>query len=102
MILENMILYPVAEHLLSILEIQTDASSERLMITERHTGNVLWHVRTNGGKTIKRIVPLKYSADPLLMCILFDDNFESNAAIMDGVKSKTINIQTYDVNAPVS
>jgi hypothetical protein len=81
-----------------LLEIKTDAAGERLQIFDRNSGELIWHGKSSTEVT-KRVLPLKYTIDPILMCVLLDDNLDNNAAIMDGVKAKIIDANTLDLNA---
>lgn len=81
----------------AFLKATTDASSERLLIIERATGKIVWHCRTDGGQTIKKILPVKYANNPALTCILFDDPFTEDVAIVDGVTCQLIDASTFDM-----
>ncbi len=83
----------------AFLNVTTDTNSERLQVINRNTGELVWHQRTDGGATVKRILPVKYANDPLLTCILFDDSLTNNAAIIDGVQCELIDASTFDMSA---
>ncbi len=82
---------------LAFFKATTDVSSERLLIIERATGKLVWHCRTDGGQTIKKILPVKYANNPALTCILFDDPFTEEVAIVDGVTCQLIDASTFDM-----
>lgn len=83
----------------AFLKVSTDAASERLQLINRNNGELVWHVRTDGGETIKLLLPVKYAIDPLLLCVLFDDSFANNAAVIDGVQCELIDASSFDIAA---
>ncbi|WP_392352491.1 hypothetical protein [Pseudoalteromonas rhizosphaerae] len=76
----------------SLLEIDADAAAERLQIFERSSGTLIWHQRVSG--KVSRILPVSYSLNASLMCIILDDNSEFNAAISDHVQAEQIDAVT--------
>lgn len=79
------------------LKVETDVNSERLQIFNRFTGEMIWHQRTDGGETVKRILPAKYIDQNNLLCVLFDDDLTYNAAVVDGVTPQTIDLNNFDM-----
>lgn len=84
---------------LAFIKIETDVNSERLQILDRTSGELIWHQRTDGGETVKRILPAKYIDQPNLLCVLFDDNAVYNAAVIDGVTPQTVDVNNFDMSA---
>ena len=75
----------------------TDSASERLLIINRRSGAVVWHCRTDGGTTIKKILPVEFANNKALTFVLFDDSFANNAAVIDGVQCQLIDASTFDM-----
>jgi len=68
----------------SKLNIDLDPDSERLLILDRESANRLYYCKVNA-LSIEIILPAKYGIDPLLTCIILDDNLAYTGAILDGV-----------------
>lgn len=81
----------------AFLKVETDVNSERLQLFNRFTGELIWHQRTDGGETVKRILPAKYIGQSNLLCVLFDDDLTYNAAVADGVTAQTIDLNNFDM-----
>jgi len=79
------------------LKVETDSASERFQVFDRNSGQLLWHQRTDGGQTVKRVFPLKYVEQEQLLCVLLDDNKEHNAAVIDNVSPQTIDANDFDM-----
>ena len=81
----------------AFLKITTDNASERLQLIQRKNGELIWHCRTDGGQTIKLLLPIEYANSPLLTCLLFDDSLANNAAVIDGIQCQLIDASTFDM-----
>lgn len=95
----NIIKLPLNPLPVSFLEIDLDQNAERLQIFNRLNGNLISHKRTLGNKLIF-FLPLKYSLESTLMCVMLDDSEEYNAAILDNVKPIMVNLVDFDPNNP--
>jgi len=96
----NIVHLPPAPTLVSFLEINTDPAAERLQILNRLTGELIAHRRVNSGNT-QVFLPLDYSSNSILMCVMLDDNGEFNAAIADNVQPMLIDLVKFDPNNPL-
>ncbi|KAA1165487.1 hypothetical protein EU508_00710 [Pseudoalteromonas fuliginea] len=66
------------------LNIDLDPDAERLLILDRSNANRLYYGKVSSlNESIT--LPAKYGVDPLLTCIIFDDNLTYTGAILDGV-----------------
>lgn len=68
----------------SKVTIDLDPNAERLIILDRESANRLFYCKTTQ-PTITVTLPIKYGTDPLLTCIILDDNLAYTGAILDGV-----------------
>ena len=68
----------------SSLNIDLDPNAERLLILDRSNGSRLYYGKANS-PTVKITLPAKYSVDPVLTCIILDDDLAYTGAILDGV-----------------
>ena len=84
---------------LSFLLVDCDPKSERLQVLSRTTGDLIRHSKVLNNN-FKAILPLKYSQESSLMCVMLDDNSEFNAAILDNVQLMLINLIDFDPNNP--
>lgn len=95
----NIIKLPLNPLPVSFLEVDLDLNAERLQIFNRLNGNLISHKRTVGNK-LTFFLPLKYSLESILMCVMLDDNAEFNAAILDNVKPMLVDLVSFDPNNP--
>lgn len=68
----------------SKLNIDLDPDAERLIILDRDSANRLYYGKVDQ-PFISLTLPAKYGIDPLLTCIILDDNLAYTGAILDGV-----------------
>jgi hypothetical protein len=68
----------------AMLSIDLDPDAERLVILNRESAKRLYHCKINK-PSIAITLPVKYAIDPLLTCIILDDNLAYTGAILDGV-----------------
>lgn len=94
---DGFLLFNDHAHILPFLKVETDVNSERLQVFNRFTGELIWHQRTDGGETVKRILPAQYIDQNNLLCVLFDDDLTYNAAVVDGVTPQTIDLNNFDM-----
>lgn len=66
------------------LNIDLDPDAERLIILDRESAKRLYYCKVSA-PFIEIILPAKYGVDPLLTCIILDDNLAYTGAILDGV-----------------
>lgn len=84
---------------LSFIDVDCDASAERLMVLNRMTGLLLSHKQVIEGR-FTAVLKKEYGISNDLMCVMLDDNGEFNAAIADNVQAMLINLVTFDPNNP--
>jgi hypothetical protein len=82
---------------LAFLKIETDVNSERLMVQNRFTGELIWHQRTDGGETVRRLLPASFIDQSNLLCVLFDDDLTYQPAVFDGVTPQTVDVNNFDM-----
>lgn len=68
----------------SKLNIDLDPDAERLIILDRESAKRLYYCKVSA-PFIEIILPAKYGVDPLLTCIILDDNLAYTGGILDGV-----------------
>lgn len=66
------------------LNIGLDPDAERLIILDRESAKRLYYCKVSA-PFIEIILPAKYGVDPLLTCIILDDNLAYTGGILDGV-----------------
>lgn len=66
------------------LNIDLDPDAERLIILDRDSAKRLYYGKVDQ-PFISLTLPAKYGIDPLLTCIILDDNLAYTGAILDGV-----------------
>lgn len=84
----------------SLLSIDADSAAERLQIFNRKTGELLSH-RKLSANNVNIFLPINYSSENNLMCVLLDDNAEFNAAIVDNVKPTPVDLISLDIDNPI-
>ena len=75
----------------STLNIDLDPNAERLLILDRSNASRLFYGKVNSD-FVKVTLPAKFSIDPLLTCIILDDDLAYTGAILDGVIAETIDL----------
>lgn len=81
----------------AFLKVETDVNSERLQVLNRFTGEMIWHQRTDGGETVKRILPANFIGQSNLLCVLLDDDLVYQPAVFDGATPETIDVNNFDM-----
>mgnify|MGYP003626858256 CR=1 FL=1 len=76
--------------LVSRLQLDIDPLAERLLVLNNRQFNVLHASKIKLGGLVNIILPAIYATTGELSVIIFDDNQEYNAAIVDGVKPELI------------
>jgi len=84
--------------ILSALVVNT-MDAERLLIIDRATGNKVAHFIARDGDNV-RVLPQRFSVEPSLAVIMFDDDGQYNAAVSDNVQSMIIDLITFDFANP--
>ncbi|MCL1114696.1 hypothetical protein L2703_13975 [Shewanella basaltis] len=76
--------------LVSKLQVDVDPLAERLLVINNRQFNVLHASNIKAAGLVNIILPAIYATTGELSVIIFDDNQEYNAAIVDGVKPDLI------------
>lgn len=74
---------------------------ERVLVLDRFSGNKVCQFMVKDGLNT-RIMPLKHSAKHALTVIMYDDDNQYNATIIDNVQTMLINTLTFDPLNPQS
>ncbi|MBQ4836035.1 hypothetical protein [Pseudoalteromonas luteoviolacea] len=75
----------------SKLSIDADPSAERLMLIDRNTGELLQH-RLLDTQFLTLTLPLKYSQEQSISCLVFDNELVYSGGIMDGVQCESADL----------
>lgn len=73
------------------LEIDLDPDAERLIILDRESAQRLYFCKINELTKVITL-PLKYALNPLLTCIILDNNLAYTGAILDGVRAEVTDL----------
>ncbi|MFT7565811.1 MAG: hypothetical protein ACI846_000097 [Pseudoalteromonas distincta] len=98
--------YPNIKHLsppiniVSFLELDLDSAAERLQVFNRKDGKMISHRKIHGSR-LGIFLPVSYSSESTLMCVMLDDNNEFNAAIIDNVQPIAVDLISFDPNNPL-
>jgi hypothetical protein len=76
-----------------LMSIDVDPAATRLHLVERITGSLI-ATRLIDSDVVNVVVPLKYSFDPILYAIIFDDLSTFNAAVQDNCIAEIVSIDT--------
>jgi hypothetical protein len=74
----------------SLLELDIDPESERLLVMSRSTLEVLYFNRSNGAHKV--VMPIEYGTLNDLIVMILDDEGQYNAAVLDGVMASVVNL----------
>lgn len=93
----NPIFTDIAPKLAAFLKVDADPAATRLSVINRF--NLLnVHSQLLIGETIiGLILPQSYSVDPILSCIIFDDNLINDAKIVDHVQAQLIDLSNFNL-----
>ncbi|GAA61813.1 hypothetical protein P20652_3702 [Pseudoalteromonas sp. BSi20652] len=81
------------------IDVDCDPAAERLMVINRKTGALISHKKIIAGR-FSSFIAKEYLFLNDLMCVMFDDNGNFNAAVTDNVEPLNINLVTFDPTNP--
>lgn len=84
--------------MVSLLEVDIDTLAERLIVSNRNTGKLLWHAIKPQSGLFKLIQPVGYSTSSDVMVVMLDDDRTYNAVIADGVKLQLVDANTVNMS----
>lgn len=87
----------VVETPASFIKVDVDPSATRLALINRKTIKVMHTQKLNENKVVGVILPAKFSTEPVLSCIIFDDNLVNDAKIVDNVQSQLIDLSNFNL-----
>ncbi|MBB1342608.1 hypothetical protein H5158_13295 [Pseudoalteromonas sp. SR45-6] len=68
---------------LGLVTVDVDPAASRLHLVDRLNGNLISSKNVSNQSIVNIIVPVKYSIEPLLYAIIFDDSKNYNATAQD-------------------
>jgi hypothetical protein len=95
----NLITAPIFEkapYLMGLLELDADPAAERFAVLERSSLKLLWQREVPAGGQAKCLVRASYALSGVIVMI-FDDNQEYNAKVVDGVTLPLVDSHTVNL-----